>query len=197
MVYVGDSQKPVRVPKQDRPIAGDSVEGGYTDDPSDHGGATNKGITQREYAEWLRLNHLPKRKVADILNVDVREIYWSEYWLAGRCDRMPWPLCLAHFDACVNVGVGQAAKFLQRALGCKDDGAIGPRMLAALRGALESGFANATAVLFRNFGQIEGVLAVLKCRVEYLKPNWWRKQLRLGKSADHGDRWKAHLKGRA
>jgi hypothetical protein len=54
-----------------------------------------------------------------------------------------------------------------------------------------------TAVLFRNFGQIEGVLASLKCRVEYLKPDWWQKVLRLGKSADHGDRWKAHLKGRA
>jgi len=53
------------------------------------------------------------------------------------------------------------------------------------------------AVLFRNFGRIEGVLASLRCRVEYLKPDWWQKQLRLGKSADHGDRWKAHLKGRA
>ena len=55
----------------------------------------------------------------------------------------------------------------------------------------------ATAVLFLNFGQIEGVLASLRCRVEYLKPDWWQKQQRLGKSADHGDRWKAHLKGRA
>ena len=54
-----------------------------------------------------------------------------------------------------------------------------------------------TAVLFRNFGRLEGVLASLKCRVEYLKPDWWQKQLRLGKSADHGDRWKAHLKEHA
>jgi hypothetical protein len=54
-----------------------------------------------------------------------------------------------------------------------------------------------TAVLFRNFGQVEGVLASLKCRVEYLKPDWWQKVLRLGMSADHGDRWKTHLKGRA
>jgi lysozyme family protein len=113
------------------------VEGGYTNDPSDHGGATNKGITQREYTEWLRLNRLPKRSVADILNADARENYWSDYWLEGRCNWMPWPLCLAHFDACVNVGVGQAAKFLQRALGCKDDGAIGPVTLTGLRGALE------------------------------------------------------------
>ncbi len=41
------------------------------------------------------------------------------------------------------------------------------------------------------------MLASLGCRVEYLKPDWWQKALRLGKSADHGDRWKAHLKGRA
>jgi hypothetical protein len=54
-----------------------------------------------------------------------------------------------------------------------------------------------TAVLLRNFGQIEGVLAALKCRIEYLKPDRWQKALRLGKSVDHGDRWKAHLKGRA
>jgi hypothetical protein len=54
-----------------------------------------------------------------------------------------------------------------------------------------------TAVLFQNFGKIEGVLASLKCRVKYLKPDWWQKALRLGKSADHGDRWKAHLKERA
>jgi lysozyme family protein len=113
------------------------VEGGYTDDPADRGGATNKGITQSEYTDWLRRKHLPLRKVADILNVDVREIYWEDYWLEGRCERMPWPLCLAHFDACVNVGVGQAAKFLQRALDVKDDGAIGPVTLRALREALE------------------------------------------------------------
>jgi lysozyme family protein len=112
-------------------------EGGYTNDPSDHGGATNKGITQSEYTEWLRKHHLPSRKVADILNVDVRELYWEEYWLEGRCDRMPWPLCLAHFDASVNVGVGEAVKFLQRALDVKDDGAIGPVTLKALREALE------------------------------------------------------------
>ena len=54
-----------------------------------------------------------------------------------------------------------------------------------------------TALLFRNFGQIEGLLASLRCRVEYLKPDWWQKALHLGKSADHGDRWKSQLKGRA
>lgn len=54
-----------------------------------------------------------------------------------------------------------------------------------------------TAVLFRNFGQIEGGLAALRCRVQHMKPLYWQGLLRLGASADHGDRWKAHLKGRA
>jgi len=37
----------------------------------------------------------------------------------------------------VNVGVGQAAKFLQRALCARDGGVIGPVTLTALKGALE------------------------------------------------------------
>jgi lysozyme family protein len=46
---------------------------------------------------------------------------------------MPWPVSLAHFDACVNTGVTQAAKFLQRTVGTRDDGLIGPLTLGALR----------------------------------------------------------------
>ena len=54
-----------------------------------------------------------------------------------------------------------------------------------------------TIVMFRDFRRIEGGLAALKCRVEYLRPDWWRKAFRLGKSADQGERWKAHLEERA
>lgn len=38
-----------------------------------------------------------------------------------------------HFDGCVNHGIKQASKFLQRALGVEDDGAIGPKTLSAVR----------------------------------------------------------------
>jgi lysozyme family protein len=40
-----------------------------------------------------------------------------------------------HFDGCVNVGVEQAAKFLQRAVGAKDDGIVGPKTLVKVAGA--------------------------------------------------------------
>jgi lysozyme family protein len=109
------------------------AEGGYTNHPSDRGGPTNKGILQREYDQYRRDNGLPSADVRDILNPEVEDIYLHDYWLAGRCDRMPWPVSLAHFDACVNTGVTQAAKFLQRTVGTRDDGLIGPLTLGALK----------------------------------------------------------------
>ncbi len=113
------------------------AEGGYTNHPADRGGPTNKGILQREYDQYRRNNGRPAADVRDILNAEVEEIYLHDYWLAGRCDRMPWPVSLAHFDACVNTGVAQAAKFLQRAVGTRIDGVVGPLTLGAFTDALE------------------------------------------------------------
>jgi lysozyme family protein len=42
------------------------AEGGYTNDPDDHGGKTDLGITQGEYTQWLKDNALPFRRVKDI-----------------------------------------------------------------------------------------------------------------------------------
>jgi lysozyme family protein len=113
------------------------AEGGYTNHPSDRGGPTNKGILQREYGRYRRRKRLPSGDVRDILQAEVEDIYLHDYWLAGRCDRMPWPVSFAHFDACVNTGLAQAAKFLQRTIATRDDGVIGPLTLAALASALE------------------------------------------------------------
>jgi lysozyme family protein len=109
------------------------AEGGYTNHPADRGGPTNKGILQREYNQYRRRKGLPAADVHDILQTELEDIYLHDYWLAGRCDRMPWPVSLAHFDACVNTGVTQAAKFLQRTVGTRDDGLIGPLTLGALK----------------------------------------------------------------
>ena len=113
------------------------AEGGYTNHPADRGGPTNKGILQREYDQYRRRKGLPAADVRDILNAEVENIYLHDYWLAGRCDRMPLPVSLAHFDACVNTGVTQAAKFLQRTVGTRSDGLIGPLTLGALTAELK------------------------------------------------------------
>jgi lysozyme family protein len=64
------------------------------------------------------------------------EIYETAYWRAAKCDKMPEPLDLLHFDAAVNYGVGTANKILQTALGLVGvDGIVGPKTLDALKNA--------------------------------------------------------------
>jgi lysozyme family protein len=108
------------------------VEGGYVNNPNDHGGATNKGIIQREYDRYRTDKSLPLQSVRYISDDEVREIYHDDYWMAGKCEEMPYGISILHFDSCVNCGVKQSAKFLQRAAGCTADGIVGTQTLAAV-----------------------------------------------------------------
>lgn len=110
-------------------------EGGISNDPHDRGGLTNHGITQVVYDGWRRTGRVPIRPVSEITREEVEAIYYREYWLGGRCDSVPWPLALAHFDACVNHGQGNAWRLMQKALGVAEDGVPGGQTYAALRRA--------------------------------------------------------------
>ena len=107
------------------------AEGGFSNHPHDKGGKTNKGILQREYDVYRDNKQEDRRSVREISDEELEDIYYNDYWVAGRCYKFPWPLCVVHFDGCVLTGVGQASKFLQRAVGAKDDGAIGPKTMMA------------------------------------------------------------------
>lgn len=54
-----------------------------------------------------------------------RSIYFSEYWLGGRCDRLPPRLDLAVFDAAVLHGPKAAIVLLQQSLRVDADGIYG------------------------------------------------------------------------
>lgn len=105
-------------------------EGSYVNDPADPGGATNKGITQVVYDAYRTERRVPIQSVRLITDPEVEAIYLERYWKAGHCDLLPWPISLAHFDACVNAGIPQATKLLQRAAGVTDDGKWGPATAA-------------------------------------------------------------------
>ncbi|MBK8200074.1 MAG: hypothetical protein IPK75_17135 [Acidobacteria bacterium] len=112
-------------------------EGGYSDQKADKGGKTNYGITEKVYHEWLDSRGEAPRPVSEITKSEVRAIYWSDYWLAARCDRLKRQLDLLMFDAAVNHGPGGASKLLQRALNSlgeslKVDGAIGGQTFTAI-----------------------------------------------------------------
>lgn len=100
-------------------------EGGekITRDPIDPGGTTKYGVSQRAY---------PNLNIEELTHEQAAEIYENDYWKKGRCDQLPDPVNIVHFDACVNCGVVQASKFLQRAADVDDDGLIGVKTLAAI-----------------------------------------------------------------
>lgn len=114
------------------------MEGGFSDDPYDPGGPTNKGITIAVYAKWIgetvtdanrtRLVQRLKR----IPDAMVSEIYRTRYWLPAGCGEMPAALALMHFDTAVNHGVATAIRMLQRTVGTDVDGEVGPETRKAV-----------------------------------------------------------------
>jgi lysozyme family protein len=93
------------------------MEGGFSDNPDDHGGATNFGIIQTEYDRFRRANGLACQSVRFILQTEVRAIYKASYWSEIHGDYVEMPLCMVLFDTAVNNGVGRAIEFLNEYCG--------------------------------------------------------------------------------
>ena len=99
-------------------------EGGYTEGKNDPGGETNFGISKRAY---------PQVDIKNLTRDAAKQIYKRDYWDRAQCDKLPPTLAYLLFDAAVNSGIGQAIRFLQRAIGVADDGLLGPLTLAAIQ----------------------------------------------------------------
>jgi lysozyme family protein len=100
------------------------IEAGYTNPHPkvDPGGETKYGISKRAY---------PHLDIPALTLDDARAIYEADYWRVCSCHLMPWPLSLFVFDCAVNQGQPTAKRLLQRALGVKVDGDIGPVTVGA------------------------------------------------------------------
>jgi lysozyme family protein len=118
-----------------------AMEGGWTDDPHDPGGPTNRGITLAVFADDRGSTVTPdtydrlRGELRVIPDADVRRIYRERYWSRARAAELPAAIGLMHFDAAVNHGVGRAARFLQQAARVDVDGEIGPLTLSAVHSA--------------------------------------------------------------
>ncbi len=112
-------------------------EGGFVNDPKDHGGATNKGVT---IATWRRCGYdkdgdgdidvadLKKMTTDDVYNRVFKPFFWDR-----------WKADSIKSQAVANILVdwvwGSGAwgiKIPQRILGLKVDGIVGPATLAAV-----------------------------------------------------------------
>ncbi len=103
-------------------------EGGYSDHKADTGGKTMYGITEAVarasgYTGDMR----------ELSQDAAKLIYLTQYWDKVQADALPAKVRYAVFDAAVNSGPGQSARWLQRALGVADDGRIGQITIAYAR----------------------------------------------------------------
>lgn len=108
-------------------------EGGYVNNRSDRGGATNYGITQQVYATWLYHHAKPYADVQYLSQPEAVEIYHELYWKNAHCDEVPDNVRNIHFDSSVQHGVGTAVRFMQSAAGATQDGYWGPQTLACIK----------------------------------------------------------------
>lgn len=88
-------------------------EGGYVNNPSDKGGATNMGITQYTYNSWLKALGLAKRDVKYITRSEVEQIYYKNYWRKAGCHNMSPKFAVLAFDTAVNMGLARVKQFLR------------------------------------------------------------------------------------
>jgi lysozyme family protein len=103
-------------------------EGAYSNNPADPGGETMWGVTK-----VVARAHGYTGPMRDLPVATAKTIYRKTYWEAVRADELPESVRFDVFDAAVNHGAGQSAKWLQRAVGTSADGVIGAVTVAAAR----------------------------------------------------------------
>lgn len=131
-------------------------EGKYVNHPSDPGGRTNLGVTQRVYEDWVGypVNEAVMRKLTV---AHVKTLYKVKYWDVVKGDDLPLGLDLCVFDFGVNAGPNRAARYLQKMVGAATDGEIGPHTLSL------------TKQFVRERGKVAGILVYQDMRREYYK----------------------------
>jgi lysozyme family protein len=137
-------------------------EGGYVNDPDDPGGATKHGVTLGTLRGLgLDLTGDGRIDTADVRALDPERaaaIYVAHYFEGPQLNLLPEALQASVFDMQVNAG-NNAVRLLQRlatAMGypAADDGAIGPRTLAAVQAAAQAApdhIADAYGIERRNY----------------------------------------------
>lgn len=108
-------------------------EGGTSNNPADHGGLTQMGVTQATYSAYRARMGLVTQSVTLGTIAEFSSIYQTEYWATAHCDVLPAPVDLCVFDTAVNSGPGRAVMLLQAALGVTADGEYGPATAVAVQ----------------------------------------------------------------
>lgn len=141
------------------------IEGDFSDDPADSGGATRFGIT-----EAVARRHGYAGQMRELPPDTARAIYRADYWDAQSLDAvavLSWRIAFELFDTGINMGTSQSGEFLQMALNALNrrasdyddvevDGEIGPQTLDALTAYLGRRGKDGETVLLRALNALQG-----------------------------------------
>jgi hypothetical protein len=116
-------------------------EGGYVNHPSDPGGRTNLGVTQRVWEEYVG-HPVDEAEMRSLTKELVAPLYRKEYWDAVRGDQLPSGADYLAFDFAVNAGAFRSIKTIQRALKITADGVLGPVTVKAIQDTNAEDFIN-------------------------------------------------------
>lgn len=137
-------------------------EKGLVDHPSDPGGITYNGVSLRFLQDiGMDIDGDGDVDADDIIKLardkdqaKVDEVFYRYFWKGANLDEYTsLPIQIACYDANVNTGKKQAAKFLQRAINTLGenkiavDGAIGPKSMEAMRFLVDRGHGMRVAFL--------------------------------------------------
>lgn len=100
-------------------------EGGYSNDPSDKGGETYKGIARKFHPHWpgwaiieaaKRLSSFPGNLAGNtVLDGMVLDFYRAEFWSPFQLDALPQSLATEIYEQAVNRGKGGVTMDIQTA----------------------------------------------------------------------------------
>lgn len=111
-------------------------EGKFQDDPNDRGNWTTGiiGAGQLKGTKFgISAMSYPALDIKSLTLAQAKDIYRRDYWDRAKLDQLDPGLAYQVFDAAVNHGIGNAIRFIQRAVGVADDGSVGPITLSAIR----------------------------------------------------------------
>ena len=111
-------------------------EGGWSNDPDDLGGATNKGVTFKTYKHYCRIMSKPIPSIGDLRRLtddEFTNILKMLYWNPCKGDFIEsQSVANAIVDWAWHSGVATAVKEVQKVLGVAVDGIIGNITLATI-----------------------------------------------------------------